>query len=257
MNTQARPSLLPQMARLFAAQVRVYCLSVGIAGLLGIASLTVVALFMARGAEKVGFDPVMTWKSITFTQQLAVVFGLQFALWTPILLAARGISRITTDQLSGQPISLNKILMDMIGFVPAALVYSPIIGFATMITSSIFFVPGIVVASLFVLVVPTTVNESAGIFAALRRGISLSPKVFGKALMLTLACAALVVLIVILRINRFLPDTRVFFALRFTLSYIPALLLLVLSNICFTLLYYEARAREAPPTLPGIPRLQR
>ena len=260
MNTQARPSLLPQMARLFAAQVRVYCLSAGIAGLLGIASLTVVALFMARGAEKVGFDPVMTWKSITFTQQLVAIFGLQLALWTPILLAARSVSRITTDQLTGQPISLNKVLMDMIRFVPAALVYSLIIGFATMIASSILFVPGIVVASLFVLVVPTTVNESASILAALRRGISLSTKVFGKALILTLACAALVVLIVILRImflDRFLPDTRVLFALRFTLTYIPALLLLVLANICFTLLYQEARTIEAPPALPGTPHIPR
>src|SRR5438270_13294580 len=118
------PSLLPRMARLFTTQARLYCLSAGIAGLLGIASLTALALFMTRGAEKVGFDQVMTWKSITFTQQLAVVFGLQFALWTPILLSARGISRITTDQLSCHPISLDKILMYMYAFVPASLVYS-------------------------------------------------------------------------------------------------------------------------------------
>src|SRR5262249_25736717 len=161
---------------------------------------------------------------MAFTHQLAAIFGLQFALWTPILLAARGVSRITTDQLSCKPISLNQVLVDMIRFVPTALIYSLIIGFPTMVASSILFVPGIVIAFLFVLLVPTSVNEPAGIFAALQRGIALAIKVFGKVLMFTLASAALVVLMVILRImflDRLLPATRVLFALRFTLMYIP------------------------------------
>ena len=247
-------SLLARMARLFAAQARTYCLSALIAGALGIIALTAVSLLITRGVESIGYDPATIWRSMPFAHQLAAIFGLVFALWTPILLAARGVSRITADQLSRQPVSLNKVLTDMVRFLPAALIYTLVIGFATMIGSSVLFVPGIVIASLFVLVVPTSVNESAGIFTAFRRGISLSAKVFGANFILTLACCLLVGLIVILRIiflDRFLPDTRVLFALRFTLTYIPALLILVLANICFTLIYNEVRKAELPPPGPS------
>lgn len=257
MNAPARPSLLPQMARLFAAQAKTYCLSALIAGTVGIISLTAVSLLITRGAENLGYDPVAIWRSMPFTHQLAAILGLVFALWTPILLAARGVSRITADQLSGQPVSLNRVLLDMLRFLPAALVYAPIIGLATMIGSSILFIPGIVIASLFVLVVPTSVNEAVSIFTALGRGVSLSVRIFGTGFILTLACCLLVGLIVILRIlflDRFVPDTRLLFAIRFALTYLPSLLLLVLANICFTLLYHQARAREAA-TASGAPRL--
>src|SRR5262249_12255893 len=116
-------------------------------------------------------------------------------------------------------------------------------------------VPGIVIASLFVLVVPTSVFESLGIFAAFRRGISLGNRVFAKELLLTLGAGDLTVVLILFRIvffDRFLPGTRSsLFALRFALTYIPALLVLILANICFTLLYQEARAAEKPPASPG------
>jgi hypothetical protein len=245
MTSLARPSLLSRMATLFAAQARVYCLSTLIAGALGIAALTVVSMLMVRGAAEVGWDPVAIWRSMTFSHQLLAVFGMLFALWAPILLAARGVCRITRSQLAGQPISLPDVLGDMARFIPAALVYALIIGVPTLIASSILFIPGIVIASLFVLVVPTSTNESLGIFATLRRGVSLGMRVFAKELLLTFASGASVGLLLVLRIvflDRFFPGTySALFALRFALTYIPALLVLILANISFTLLYHEAR----------------
>jgi hypothetical protein len=172
------------------------------------------------------------------------------------LLAARGVCRITANHLARQPLSLSYVLSDMARFIPAALIYALVIGFPMMIGMSILFVPGIVVAAVFVLVVPTSVNESLGIFAALRRGVSLGMRVFGREIALTFACAALIVVLIVLRISlfdRFLPSTyRSLFAIRFALTYIPALLVLILANISFTLLYHEARALEASPA-PGSP----
>src|SRR4029077_2052502 len=148
MNAQARPSLLVGMARLFAAQARLYCWSALIAGLLGIVSLTAVSMFMVRGAGEGELDPRALWQSMTFTHQMIALFGLLFAFWMPILLAARGVCRITTEQLSARPISLSQVIGDMLRFIPAALVYSLIIGFPTMIGSTILFLPGMVIASL-------------------------------------------------------------------------------------------------------------
>ncbi len=256
MSTVAQPSLLARTAQLFAAQARVYCLSALAAGALGIAALTVVSTLVVYSGGSGSFDAVTVWRSMTFSRQMMFVFGLIFALWSPILLAARGVCRTTTDHLAGRSISLSDVLADMARFVPAALIYALIIGFPMMIGLSILIVPGIVVAAFFALVVPASVNESLGIFAALRRGVSLGLRVLGKELSLTLACAALIVVLVILRIlffDRFLPSTyRSLFATRFALTYIPALLVLILANISFTLLYYEARELEAS-AVPGVP----
>jgi hypothetical protein len=254
MTAPARPSLLSRMTSLFAAQARAYCLSALIAGLLGIASLTALLLFTTHDAGKVGFDPVALWRSMTFSRQLTWIFGLLFALWTPILLAARGVCHITTKQLAGQPIALGRVLGDMARFTPAGLIYALVIGIPMLIGSSILIVPGIVVVSMFVLVVPTSVNESLGILATLRRGVSLGARVGGKAILLTFASSALAVLVFLIRVillDPFLPSANsspfgVGFAIRVALAYIPALLALILANICFTLLYLEAREAETP-----------
>lgn len=243
-------SLLARMAGLFAAQARVYCLSVLIAGVLGIASVTAVSLASYPAASPESFDAVALWRSMGVSGQLVFIFGLVFGFWTPVLIAARGVSRITTNQISGLPVSLPLVLADMLRFIPAALVYSLVIGIPAMIGSSLLFLPGIVVVSLFALVVPTSVNEPGGIFATLRRGYSLGGKVFGRVLLLTLASCALMVMVVALRIyglDQFLPRAGLaLFATRFGVAYIPALLVLVLANICFTLLYLEARKAETP-----------
>src|SRR4029077_12655009 len=260
MNAQARPSLLVGMARLFAAQARLYCLSALIAGLLGVVCLTAVSIFMVRGAGEGQLDPRALWQSMTFTHQMIALFGLLFALWTPILLAARGVCRITTEQLSGRPITLSQVVGDMLRFLPAALVYSLGMGFPTMIGSTIFFIPGMVIASLFTLVVPASTSEPGGVFAILRRGFSLGGKVFGKLLLVTIASGALLLLIVALRIvllDRFLPGSmKALFAIRFAITYVPGLLVLVLANIAFTLLYGQARAAETPLVRDGPTPLQ-
>ncbi len=260
MHAQARPSLLVGMARLFAAQARLHCWSALIAGLLGIVSLTAVSIFMVRGAGEGELDPRTLWQSMTFAHQMTALFGLLFALWAPILLAARGVCRITTEQLAARPISLSRILGDMLKFIPAALLYSLVIGLPTMIGSTIFFIPGMAIASLFSLVVPAGTSEPGGVFTTLRRGFSLGGRVFGKLLLVTLTSGALLLLIVALRIvflDRFLPGSmKALFAIRFAITYVPALLVLILANIAFTLLYGQARAAETPLVRDGPAPLQ-
>jgi hypothetical protein len=248
MSTKA--PLLPRMARLFAARAGLYCVSALIAGALGIVATTAVSItsFGVINGEHV--DPVTLWRSMSFPHQLIFIFGLLFGLAAPVLMAARAVCRITSDQIAGHDSSLAQVVGDMARFIPSALVYSLVIGFPTMLGSAMLFLPGMVIASLFALVVPASVYETGGIFAILRRGLSLCGKVFGKVLLISLASFAALVIVLVLRINlldKFLDGPpAIQFGLRLSLTYVPALLVLVLANICFTLIYREASGQETP-----------
>jgi hypothetical protein len=236
------------MTRLFAGQAGLYCLSAFIVGVLGVASLTAVFLFAFGSVPQQRFDPLTLWLSRTAAQKFVAVFGLVFGLGTPVLLASRATCGITAAQLAGQQPGLGSVLLDMLRFFPAALVYALIMGLSVMVGYSLLVVPSILIASLFALVVPTGIYENAGIFAAIRRGVSLAGKVMGNLLLFTIASFAVVGVVIALRIfgvDRFLPDSgAVELMVKFTVIYFPSLLVLVLVNIVFTLLYHAARTRE-------------
>jgi hypothetical protein len=117
-----------------------------------------------------------------------------------------------------------------------------------------------VIASLFALVVPVSTNEPGGVVATLRRGFSLGGKVLGKLLLVALSSGALLLLVLALRIvflDRLLPgSTKALFPIRFAIAYVPGLLVLILANIAFTLLYGQARAAETPSVRDGPAPLQ-
>jgi hypothetical protein len=250
MTTSSDPPLLPEIARLFAQRAGQYCLSAAIAGALGVTVLVAMSLYIVSGNPSDQWDPVLLWKSMGAGKQFTAVFGLVLALWTPVLLGARAACRITAAQLANQELTAAAVVADMLRFLPSALVYALVIGVPVMMSSSCFFIPGLLIASLFTLLVPVSVNETLGIFPALRRAFSLVGKVFGGSFLITFSCTAVMVGVIALRIisiDRYLPRSGVTsFALRFAVSYVPALLLLVLANVGFTLIYFAARRLENP-----------
>ena len=241
-------SLLFRMTRLFAGQAGLYCLSAFIVGVFGIASLTAVFLFVFGSTPQQGFNPLALWLSRTAAQKFVAVFGLVLGLGTPVLLASRVTCRITAAQLEGQEPGLGSVLLDMLRFFPAALVYALIMGLSIMVGYSMLIIPSILIASIFALVVPTGIYEHAGMFTALRRGVSLAGKVMFPLLLFTLASFAIIAAVIVLRIlgvDRLLPTSgAVQLAVKFAVTYFPSLLVLVLVNIVFTLLYQLARRIE-------------
>ncbi|HZD93071.1 MAG TPA: hypothetical protein VE133_02385 [Candidatus Sulfotelmatobacter sp.] len=241
---------LSRVPGLFASQAKLYCLSALIAAVLGIAALTVMLHFVLGASAPNAVDPSVLWSSMTAGRKFGSVSGLLFALWTPTLLAARATCKITSAQIVNQELSLAEVLFDMLRFLPAALAYSLVMGLPVMIGATLLLVPGVLVASLFPLVVPTAVNEPGGMFTALRRGVSLARKVFGKALLVAFLCFAALLVVIVLRIigvDRYLPGSGLaLVASRFAVTYVPALLVLVLANIAFTLLYQRALVAENP-----------
>ena len=250
MSTNPDPPLLREVARLFAQRVGEYCLSAVIAGVLGVTMVVAVSLYILSGNPPDQWDPVLLWKSMGEGKKFALIFGLNFALWTPVLLGARAVCRITTAQLAKQELALPAIVVDMLRFLPAALVYALVIGLPVMMGSSCFFIPGLLIASLFTLVVPVSVNEPVGIFPALRRNFSLTGKVFGGLFLITFLCAVVIGGVIALRIatlDRWLPAAGIAsLGLRLAIPYVPALLLMVLANVGFTLIYFTARRLENP-----------
>lgn len=250
MTANPDPPLLSEIARLFARRAKQYCFSAAIVGVFGVIVMVAVALYILRGQSPGQMDPLLLWKSMSEGQKFTTIFGLILALWTPVLLGARAACRITTAQLANQELALPAIVLDMLRFLPAALVYALVIGVPVMMGSSCFFIPGLLIASLFTLIVPVSVNESLGIFPALRRNFSLTGKVFGGLFLITFLCAVVIAGVIALRvvtIDRWLPAAgAASLALRYAIPYVPALLLMVLANVGFTLIYFAARRMENP-----------
>ena len=250
MSTNPDPPLLSEIARLFAQRARQYCLSAAIAGVIGVTLVVAMSLYLLSGNPPDQRDPVLLWKSMGEGKKFAAIFGLILALWTPVLLGARAACRITSAQLANQELALPAIVVDMLRFLPSALVYALVIGVPVSMGSSCFFIPGLLIASLFTLVVPVSVNESVGIVPALRRNFSLTGKVFGGLFLITFLCAVVIGGVIALRIisiDRWLPAVGVAsLGLRFAIPYVPALLLMVLANVGFTLIYFTARRLEKP-----------
>lgn len=240
--------LFSRIARLFGARAGSYYAAALTPGVIGASLMT--ALFASTfQTGQAGTDPLTLWRSLSAGGKLSVISGMIFGVWAPILMAARGTCRIAASLLANHPISLAATLADMFRFVPAALVYSLVIGLPAMIGSSMFFLPGLLIVSVFTLVIPAGVFESKGIFAALRRGTSLVDKVYGRSLLLVSGSAVLMVLLVLLRaagLDRLVPGTTTqVLAFRYVLMYLPGLLVLILANVGFSILYVEARGKEA------------
>jgi hypothetical protein len=250
MSTNPDPPLLREVARLFAQRVGEYCLTAAIVGLFGVTVIVAMSMYIVSGTPPDQRDPVLLWKSMGEGQKFVAIFGLLLALWTPVLLGARAVCRITSAQLANQELALPALVVDMLRFLPSALVYALVIGVPVMLGSSCFLIPGLLIGSLFTMVVPVSVNEPVGIFSALRRNFSLTGKVFGGLFLITFLCALVIGGVIALRIatiDRWLPAVGVAsLLLRFAIPYVPALLLMVLANVGFTLIYFTARRLENP-----------
>ncbi|HVG91268.1 MAG TPA: hypothetical protein VNB54_07235 [Alphaproteobacteria bacterium] len=258
MSTNPDPPLLREVARLFAQRVGDYCLSAGIAGVFGVTLVVAMSLYMLSSNPPGQWDPVVLWKSMGEGKQFVFIFGSIFAIWTPILLGARAVCRITSAQLANQELGLPAIVMDMLRFLPSALLYALVMGVPVMMGFSCLFIPALLIASLFTLVVPVSVNETVGILPALRRNFSLVRKVFGGLFLITFLCAIVIGGVVALRIatmDRWLPSAgAASLLLRYAFPYVPALLLMVLANVGFTLIYFAARRLENPMPSPAYPQ---
>jgi hypothetical protein len=198
-------------------------------------------------------DPVTLWDSMGWGTRLLVILAMYALAQVPMYMAARGVCRLALEQQSDVEISMGAALIDMVRFFPTALLYFLLLGIATFLGGAFFVVPGLLIASACALIIPAGIDGQLGPLAAIRRGISLGRRVFGRALGVYASYLALVVagrvVLSILTAGDQGPGFGVFVLLALWLGGI--VLGMAPVNIMFTLLYCEARDMDAAPLTAG------
>jgi hypothetical protein len=137
----------------------------------------------------------------------------------------------------------------MATFLPSALLLSFTVGCASFIGACFFLIPGIFVATSFALVVPVATVEHLGPFAAIRRGLLLMTRSFGRLLLLFFCFSAMVFAALLIQsvFLNLLPHTL---PVRFAIIEGVAVALLTslaMFNICLSIILYESRTPAYKP----------
>jgi len=194
-------------------------------------------------------DPLALWASMHWGTHLLIWLAGIASITVPMYLVARGVSRLALEQQRDVDISLGAVLVDMLRFVPTAMLYFLVLGIATFLGSLFLVVPGLVIASACALIIPAGIDGRLGPLAAVRRGISLGGRVFWRVLgvyasYLAFAIAGRVVLSIFTAGGE--AQGFGFFVL-LGLWFMTLLLAAAPVNIMVTLLYCQASEMDAPP----------
>jgi len=207
--------------------------------------------------------PSLLWTSLFLTprpagpaQDLRAIFGAMtlsdtleflaiFILWitVPFAVAGRGLCRLASEQIAGRNISLREAIKEMVSFIPSGFLLGAIAGTVAVIGACFLVVPGFVAAAAFSLVVPAAAIEGIGPFAALRRGLSLMGRVFGRLLLLFFVYGFFVLATMILQgiLLSAAPHIAIVRVVIFGLCTAVPLVPLALLNIALTILFLESR----------------
>jgi hypothetical protein len=181
--------------------------------------------------------------AMTFSDKLG--FVAFFILWitVPFAVAGRGLCRVASEEIAGHAISFRNAVKEMAAFVPSAFLLGALAGTAAFIGACFLIVPGFVAAAAFSLVVPAAAIERIGPIAALRRGLSLVGRVFGRLLLLFLGYGFLIFATSILQgiLLAAAPHVAIVRAGIMVLCTALPLIPLAFLNIALTLLFLEAR----------------
>ncbi len=205
-------------------------------------------------------DPITLWRSMALGTQLLIILAMVTSATVPTYLAARGICRMALAQQKDLEISLGSVLADMLRFLPAAVLYSLVLGMITFLGGLFLVVPGLLITAGCALIIPAGIDGQLGPLAAIRRGISLVRRVYGHVLgvyasYLALILAGRVALTAFIDTTGDKGSAATYFVL-LGLWFLAALLAMAQVDIMCALLYCKAREMDVAPmamTAPGRP----
>jgi hypothetical protein len=148
------------------------------------ALVTLIGRLIVRAVRAHGpvVDPLTLWASMGWGMRLLIILAIVGLGTVPMYMVARGVSRLALEQQRDVSISLGAVLVDMLRFFPAAVLYFLVLGIATSLGFAFLVVPGLLMASACALIIPAGIDGQLGPLAAMRRGISLVGRVFARAL---------------------------------------------------------------------------
>src|SRR5262249_40549060 len=126
-------------------------------------------------------------------ERLIIILAFVASATVPAYLAARGACRMALAQQRNISPSLGSVLADMLRFLPVAILYFLVLGIPSFVASGFFIVPGLLVTAAWALIIPAGIDSQLGPLAAIRRGVSLVGRVFGRVLAVYAGYAAFVI----------------------------------------------------------------
>jgi hypothetical protein len=204
------------------------------------------------------WDPLTLWTSMGWGTKLLTILAMIASATVPAYVAARGICRLALAQQRNLSISLGTVLADMLRFLPVALLYFLILGIVTFLGSFFLVVPGLFIAAGCALIIPAGIDGQLGPLAAIRRGISLVGRVFGRVLgvyasYLAFIIVGRVVLTIFIVMTGDEGAAASGFVVLLGLWFLAALLATAPLNILCALLYCEAREMDVAPLATAAP----
>jgi hypothetical protein len=189
------------------------------------------------------------WLGLTAIDKLEflAVFFLWIAL--PYSVASRGLCRLASNHIENRQSAFAEAVREMAAFLPSALLLSFIVGCASFIGACFFLIPALFVLTAFALVVPAATVERLGPFAAIRRGLSLMTRSFGRLLPLFFCFSAIVFAALLIQgvFLNLLPHTLPVRAAIVAAVAAALLTPLAVFNICLSIILYESRTPASRP----------
>ena len=216
---------------------------------IGVLGLVILIGRLLVRAHPPAVDPLTLWTSMSWGMRLLIILAIVAMATVPMYVVARGVCRLAMEQQRDVSISLGAVLVDMLRFLPTAVLYFLALGIATFLGGALLVVPGLLIASACALIIPAGIDGQLGPFAAIRRGISLVRRVFGRVLGVYASYLAFVIagrMVLTIFVAGDGGSGFGFFVL-LGLWFVALLLAMAPVNIMFTLLYCEAREMDAAP----------
>ncbi len=132
------------------------------------------------------FDAVAAWHSYPVTLKIGILLVFVLCAWLPQLMTHAGAAWTARAVLRHEDITLVATGKAVFGRLPQLLLLALAIGVPSFIGGLMFVVPGLLVAALGVTVVPQMFIGELRLWPAIRSGMGLSGRRFGKLFLLVL-----------------------------------------------------------------------
>jgi len=255
---EPRPSVFKRSFTMLSARPAAYAVVAIIPYVVAIGLPILIGRMIHLKPAVENWDPVSLWRSMGWGERLLIVLAFVASAAVPSYVAARGVCRMALEQQKDVCIPLGKVLLDMLRFIPTAVLYFVMIGIPSYLGGSCFVVPGLLITTSCALIVPAGIDGQLGPLAAVRRGFSLIKRVYGG--VLTVYVCFLILLIVgqvvvsnIAGVVAAQSDSPAAMLSTFGVWFLIMLMAMALVNIMVTLFYCEARDTDAPPLMPDVP----
>jgi len=196
------------------------------------------------------YEELFEWLVALLTTAIIVTVLSALVTWIVTTPTTGIVIKYASDQIEKGTSNLGASLNFTISKLPSLLIAQFIIGILTVIGMLLFFIPGIIISIMFLLIIPAIIVEQKGAFESLGRSRRLVRNRWLKTFALLLIVGIIlgtvigIVNLLAMPLNSTYPNIS-FLIINIAFSFVAPI-----SPIAITYLYYAMVAREIPPPPP-------